>query len=92
MFMEVASPPNWREACHGKGSNERVHLADLPGCKGTARAEGSAEEPGRPDEVGEPVSPNRDRECITCFLALLGVGGVHSSEEAGNDRGAKGPC
>ena len=76
--MEVASPPESGEACHGKGrgsqtrsiafgvpSNERKHLAGLPGWKGTARANRSVEEPERPGTAAGSISANRVRESIT---------------------------
>jgi hypothetical protein len=63
--MEVASPPESGEACHGKGSNERIHLAGLPGWKGTARANRSVEEPERPGTAAGSSSADRDRESIT---------------------------
>jgi hypothetical protein len=63
--MEVAIPPESGEACHGKGSNEQMHLAGLPGWKGTAHADRSVEEPERPGTAAGSSPANRDREPIT---------------------------
>jgi hypothetical protein len=67
------------------------HLSDLPGWLGTARRNRSVEEPGRPGRAGKVVDPDGPREYITEGRPWPGVGEAHSSEEAGNDRGAKGP-
>jgi hypothetical protein len=54
---------------------------DSPGCLGTARDEGSVEEPGRLGSVGlvtQPCTGTNNRMGAESI-----VGGVHSSEEAG---------
>jgi len=63
--MEVAIPPESGEACHGKASNEHEPLAGLPGWKGTAHADRSAEEPERPGTAAGSSPANRGRESIT---------------------------
>src|SRR6266853_3221 len=63
----------------------------LPGWLGTARRDRSVEDPGRPGRAGNAVGPNGPRKSITEGRPCPGVGEAHSSEEAGNDRGAKGP-
>src|SRR5216684_7136334 len=63
----------------------------LPGWLGTARRDRSVEDPGRPGRAGNAVGPNGPRKSITEGRPWPGVGEARSSEEAGNDRGAKGP-
>src|SRR5258708_32020807 len=63
----------------------------LPGWLGTASRDRSVEEPGRPGRAGNAVGANGARKSITEGRPWPGVGEARSSEEAGNDRGAKGP-
>jgi len=65
------------------------HQSDLPGRCGTARWERIVRNLG--DPAGGAERPDRWRECITAGGFRPGVGEVRSSDEAGNDRGAKGP-
>jgi len=73
-----------RRACRG-GRRQRARKDQL-------------RKPGRPIVVGSSLSSqdrkgdaNGRRESITVGRRRVGVGQVHSSGEAGNDRGAKGP-
>ena len=86
--MKVASLPEMMKPAIG-GEAMSKHLPDLPGWLGTARRDRSVEEPGRPGRTGG--SPNDPRESITEGRIWPGVGEARSSEETGNDRGAKGP-
>jgi len=89
--MKVASLPEMMKPDTG-GEATSKHSPDLPGWVGTARRERSVEEPGRPGRAGKAVSnPSGPREYITEGRPWPGVGEAGSSEEAGNDRGAKGP-
>ena len=54
------------EACHRRPSNERMRASGLPGWLGTARADRSVEEPGRPG-VCEGDGLNAWREDITAM-------------------------
>ena len=89
--MEVASLPKMMKP-DIDGEAMSKHSSDLPGWLGTARRNRSVEEPGRPGRVGQgQPDPHEPREHITEGRPWPGVGEAHSSEEAGNDRGAKGP-
>src|ERR1700683_4446261 len=88
--MEVASLPKMMKPDTG-GEAMSKHPSDLPGWLVTARRNRSVEEPGRPGRAGKAVGPDGPREYITEGRPWPGVGEARSSEEAGNDRGAKGP-
>jgi len=70
-----------RRSQHRTRSNERMQRSGSPGRLRTAGINRSIEEPGRPS--GVPRCGNGRRETITAGRRRLGVGGVHSSEEAG---------
>ena len=61
----------------------------LPGVVTDGTLRTSAWEPERPDWLGS--CPERRDGMHNVAEDQPGVGGVHSSEEAGNDRGAKAP-
>src|SRR5215472_15005925 len=89
--MKVASLPKMMKPVTGGEATSSTRRA-FRGGWGTARRERSVEEPGRPGRAGKgQLDPNGPRESITKGRLWPGVGEARSSEEAGNDRGAKGP-
>ena len=82
----TANPPRWvKPATRSEATRE--HGRGGPGWLGAARLERQAEEPGRSGAVDEIQLLSRMHKAEH---ALSEVGRVHSSWEAGNDRGAKG--
>ena len=83
----VANLPEVVKPVTGSERNEHMLGPGEPGRLGAARVERLAEEPGRVEAVGKTQQPSRMHKA---GLAVSEVGRVHSSEEAGNDRRAKG--
>ena len=67
-----------------------MHSSDLAGVAGDS-ARGQSSQGTWEARVGGRQAAKRRWESITIGVPSAGVGQAHSSEEASNDRGAKGP-
>ena len=87
--VRLASPPKKMKPATGRRSNGYGHLSGTSGVIGDGACGSISQEPGRPNGMSSAHHGIQRRTGIHNGSAVpLGVGGVHSSEEAANHRGA----